>query len=286
MSLIACLPKLWGSGDINHSQSAISGGTLNVFQYTKHLIVGKNMKAPKACRPCREGKRRCLRRTHLIGEPCDPCLKRRIQCTGTPSRLPPTEPLSLLPRPATVSEWGSPGEDGTHSSIESLSGDQRQVDMDVEVALQLVDYYLGKVHNRSHSLFHPRLLREKVRGRLLNRALLLALCSIGSRFSTDAKVRELEVKLMEESKRRLLDDLENICIENVQTCILVANLCAAHLNPSSEALFFRRLTSFPSDLRSASQNETLIASFRNWNRHGSGHGPTHRVKARQRHIPD
>lgn len=45
---------------------------------------------------------------------------------------------------------------------------------------------------------------------------------------------------MDESKRLLLADLERICVENIQTCILLANLYAAHLNPSSEALFFRK----------------------------------------------
>lgn len=49
---------------------------------------------------------------------------------------------------------------------------------------------------------------------------------------------------MEKSKSVLLADLENICLENVQTCILIANLCDAHLNPQSEALYFRKLPSF------------------------------------------
>ncbi|CAJ0543881.1 Ff.00g039730.m01.CDS01 [Fusarium sp. VM40] len=62
---------------------------------------------------------------------------------------------------------------------------------------------------------------------------------MGARFDEDDEIRSLEGNYMEESKRLLLADLENICIENVQTCILIANLFAAHLNPSSEALFFR-----------------------------------------------
>lgn len=62
---------------------------------------------------------------------------------------------------------------------------------------------------------------------------------MGARFDEDGEIRALEDNYMEESKRLLLADLENICIENVQTCILIANLFAAHLNPSSEALFFR-----------------------------------------------
>ncbi|RSL74387.1 hypothetical protein CEP53_000283 [Fusarium sp. AF-6] len=49
----------------------------------------------------------------------------------------------------------------------------------------------------------------------------------------------MELSLLDESKRLLQSDLENICLENIQTCILIANLCASHGNPSSEALYFR-----------------------------------------------
>ncbi|KAF5672747.1 hypothetical protein FDENT_10549 [Fusarium denticulatum] len=62
---------------------------------------------------------------------------------------------------------------------------------------------------------------------------------MGARFDAHENIRALEDTYIGESKRLLLADLENICIENVQTCILIANLYAAHLNPSSEALFFR-----------------------------------------------
>jgi hypothetical protein len=110
----------------------------------------------------------------------------------------------------------------------------------VDVAARLVDYYLTKLHNRPHSLFHPATLKKQVQDGSINKALLLSICSMGARFDTDDEIRSLENTYSNESKRLLLADLENICIENVQTCILIANLYAAHLNPSSEALFFRK----------------------------------------------
>lgn len=105
---------------------------------------------------------------------------------------------------------------------------------------EVVKLYLEKLHDRPHSLFHPATLKAQVCDGLLNRALLLAICSTGSRFSLELEMRQLESRLMSESKSLLLADLETICVENIQCCILIANLCAAHLNPKSEALFFRK----------------------------------------------
>jgi hypothetical protein len=117
---------------------------------------------------------------------------------------------------------------------------ENSIDVSVDVAARLVDYYLTKLHNRPHSLFHPATLKKQVQDGSINKALLLSICSMGARFDTDDEIRSLENTYSNESKRLLLADLENICIENVQTCILIANLYAAHLNPSSEALFFRK----------------------------------------------
>lgn len=41
-----------------------------------------------------------------------------------------------------------------------------------------------------------------------------------------------------EAKRLLKEDVETICIGNVQACILVANTCGANNESTSEALFF------------------------------------------------
>jgi hypothetical protein len=192
------------------------------------------MKTPKACRQCREGKRRCIRPTQAVGEPCEPCEKRKLRCAGILGRQPPAATL-LFPKPER-----KPPVDG------AASVDSEALDISPEVATILVQYYLVKLHNRPHSLFHPARLLKQVADGSLSRPLLLALCSMGSRFSPDRTLRAREMCLMDESKRLLLADLENICVENIQTCILIANLCAAHLNPTSEALFFRT-TPFPGD---------------------------------------
>ncbi|KAK1708004.1 fungal-specific transcription factor domain-containing protein [Colletotrichum lupini] len=188
------------------------------------------MKPPKACRQCRESKRKCLRRILAVGEPCDTCRARSLPCASSLSRVPPS-PLPLLPRPEpapSLSNTSTP----TSTKTEGIS-------LPLHTAVLLVDYYLDKLHNRPHSLFHPAKLRQEVQDGSISRILLLAICSMGSRFALDEETRALEAGLMEESKRMLLANLENVCVENIQACILIANLCAAHLNPSSEALFFR-----------------------------------------------
>lgn len=199
------------------------------------------MKPPKACRNCRESKRKCARQSNRVGEPCDPCQQRNLVCAGSVARL-PTSPHSLLPKPAKI-----------HNEINSSETNEslcvRSQELPIHIATRLVDYYLDKLHNRPHSLFQPTKLRTQVQDGSVNKALLLAICSMGSRFDDNEQIRLLENSLMEESKRLLLTDLENICIENVQTCILIANLYAAHLNPSSEALFFRRYYPLPLNTR-------------------------------------
>ncbi|KAF5655842.1 hypothetical protein F25303_323 [Fusarium sp. NRRL 25303] len=180
------------------------------------------MKTPKACNECRRSKRKCSRRDGRVGDSCDQCQVKNLKCTASLANadLPPRV-HSLLPKSSLA----------THQDT--------SIDVPVDVAARLVDYYLTRLHNRPHSLFHPATLKRQVQDGSINKALLLSICSIGARFDHDDEIRSLENIYKNESKRLLLADLENICIENVQTCILIANLYAAHLNPSSEALFFR-----------------------------------------------
>lgn len=181
------------------------------------------MRPPKACHGCRQSKRKCTRRSGRVGDACDQCQAKNLKCAGALTSA-SARRLPLLPR----SE--SPIETTIHNAV----------DVKLDVAVRLVDFYLTKLHNRPHSLFHPATLRAQVQDGSLNKALLLAICSMGTRFDEDDQIRSLENSYMDESKRLLLADLERICIENVQTCVLLANLYAAHLNPSSEALFFRK----------------------------------------------
>ncbi|EWG54211.1 hypothetical protein FVEG_12476 [Fusarium verticillioides 7600] len=171
------------------------------------------MKPLKACTECRRIKRKCTRQNGRIGDPCDQWQMKNLKCTSCLTNV-TAQRLSLLPNLTTV-------------------------DIPVDVATRLVYHYLTKLHSRPHSLFHPATLKKQVQDGSVNKALLLAICSMGARFDARENIRSLEDTYIGESKRLLLADLDNICIENVQTCILIVNLYAAHLNPSSEALFFR-----------------------------------------------
>ncbi|KAF4991867.1 hypothetical protein FDECE_13894 [Fusarium decemcellulare] len=140
------------------------------------------MKQPTACRQCRESKRKCIRRG--AGNACVTCLRRRVQCDASLRKY-SALPSSLLPK-----------QPSTHDDTLHPNQSKPTLDLSTEVAQELVEHYLIKIHDRPHSLFHPPTLRDEA-------------------------------------------DLENICLENIQTCILIANLCAGHFNPSSEALYFR-----------------------------------------------
>lgn len=181
------------------------------------------MKPPTACRQCREAKRRCIRRG--VGEACTSCEKRRLRCGTRQAR----DSTNILPKP--------PGQ--VQQSPSQGPGLSPTPELTSLMAQELVEYYLAKIHDRPHSLFHQSTLLDNVRHGSINRALLLALCSMGCRFSADYRVQSMELSLLGESKRLLQADLENICLENVQTCILIANLCASHGNPSTGALYLR-----------------------------------------------
>lgn len=106
----------------------------------------------------------------------------------------------------------------------------------------LVHEYLSKVHGRPHSIFHAATLWKDIRDKRAGKALILAICAMGAHVSNQPVLRSLEPLLTAETKRLLQIDLERVCLENIQTCILVANLCVAHANQSSEFLFFRRFS--------------------------------------------
>jgi hypothetical protein len=107
------------------------------------------------------------------------------------------------------------------------------------MAVEMVEHYLDKVNTgRPHNLFHPATLRSQFRNGTIKKALLYAICAIGSKFSVNPDVREWEARLAAESKRLLQLDIENICLENVQACILISTMNVGSSN-SSEALYFR-----------------------------------------------
>ncbi|KAH8820309.1 hypothetical protein F5884DRAFT_849574 [Xylogone sp. PMI_703] len=58
------------------------------------------------------------------------------------------------------------------------------------------------------------------------------------RFSSNPQVCEKSSQFSTEAKKLVKQDLENICLENVQACILIGNLCLAESNPDAESLYF------------------------------------------------
>ena len=108
--------------------------------------------------------------------------------------------------------------------------------------MALVEIYLTKVHGQAHTVFHPPTLRQHLRNDSVPRALLCAMAAIGSKFSPDPQYRGVGRPLALEAKRLLQADMENICLENIQACILVSMLSAGNCNIASEALFIRKHT--------------------------------------------
>lgn len=103
----------------------------------------------------------------------------------------------------------------------------------------LVEVYLTKIHGQAHSIFHPPTLRRELRNNSMPKALLYSMSAIGSKFSPDLQHRRWGRHLALEAKRLLQLDMENICLENIQACILVSMLSAGNCHISSEALFIR-----------------------------------------------
>lgn len=197
------------------------------------ISADRNMKPPTACKQCREAKRRCIRRG--AGQACVTCEKRQLRC-GTRGTI--RDSTNILPKPPSQFQQSPPQESVSSPTLE----------LTPSLAQELVEYYLVKIHDRPHSIFHLPTIRDSVRDGTINRALLLSLCSMGCRFSADYRVKSMELSLLDESKRLLQADIENICLENIQTCILIANLCVSHGNPSSEALYFRTSSTQPAFL--------------------------------------
>jgi hypothetical protein len=192
------------------------------------------MKAPRACRQCRESKRKCVRRRRA-GESCEWCQHRSLKCSVE------------LPKGFAACSSSlfhlTPTEDGHPQTVTSKEHGNPAVLPKATIA-ELVELYLDKVHNRPHSIFHPPTLRAQLSSGSLSKPLIFALCAVGAKFSASPDHRRLEAQLTAEAKKMLLADLENICMENIQTCILVAILCSGNCQMSTEALFIRKRPAF------------------------------------------
>lgn len=184
------------------------------------------MKPATACRHCRVAKRRCIREGS--GLTCTPCRQRNLACGSADTQRREVRDTTRRTGPR---HRASPSRDGSPADIANcLSRGE---------FAELVENYLTKLHGQAHSIFHPPTLRSQLRSNSLPRVLLYAISALGSKFSPNPEHREVGRHLALEAKRLLQADMENICLENVQACILVSMLCAGNCHVSSEALFIR-----------------------------------------------
>lgn len=196
-----------------------------------------HMKLATACDPCRLSRRRCEHRA--IGQACALCESKRIRCSFVPTR--PSKAKTIRPAEAPIGSQPTLLDVSDTPAVAAASGSLRIEALPKAVVREMVEHYLTKVHNRPHSLFHPQSLMHSVDDGCIKRTLLYAICSMGCRFTADASLASLEPAFVAEAKRLLQVDFENVCVENIQACILVANLCAAQLQQHAEALYFRKL---------------------------------------------
>lgn len=175
------------------------------------------MKVAKSCLQCREAKKRCLQ---IQGEACSPCIKRKVQCSFEQSSRKQSR-RKLEPAITKDSE-----DSACPCSVLSTSA-----------ILDLVDRYIEYVHDKPHSLFHQPTLRQAVRYRTLRPVLLCGICGIGARFSNDIDVKGTSQRFADHAKQLLQHDLDNVCLENIQACILVASLCSSVSQIAAEALY-------------------------------------------------
>lgn len=183
----------------------------------------------KSCQQCRDAKRKCIPDKDSDSVPCcSRCLRHHLACSHSQ--------IQQLLRTRLEARQPSKESDHQTKTIDDFLADDASVQL-------LVHEYLAKIHGRPHSIFHAATLWKDIRERRVSKALILAICAMGAHVAAQPNLRSLEPLLTAESKRLLQIDLERVCLENIQTCILVANLCVAHENPSSEFLFFRKLSS-------------------------------------------
>lgn len=181
------------------------------------------MKLATACTQCRLAKKKCLQRDGQRS--CAYCRLKGLssQCSivvDAAKRQPPSQHSSAV-----------------KSGLGSLSSEASNL-LTTPTRVDLVDLYLAFIHDRPQTIFHAPTLRKQVRMGYTSEALLLALCSLGCRFSTQDSLRSLEGPMTKACKTALHVKLSSKDIEVVQACILVANLCAANMDPDGEALYF------------------------------------------------
>ena len=98
------------------------------------------MKTPTACAKCRQGKRRCTLGQH--GAACNECRRRGTPCSFAAKASLPSNERLILPQ--------------------HMSSGPAALVTDSKVRLDLGQLYLGLIHDKPHTMFHPPALRRQL----------------------------------------------------------------------------------------------------------------------------
>ncbi|OAL57458.1 hypothetical protein IQ07DRAFT_617715 [Pyrenochaeta sp. DS3sAY3a] len=178
------------------------------------------MKLATACSECRLTKRKCAQDPADPDAACFACQTRGIECSkpwANPKHLTRWQVPLLHIAPAAQNR-------GLIASSEAIK--------------DFVRLYFLYIHDRPHSLFHEPTLWAALEDGTLPESLIAAICALGCRFSANIGQRELTNLFVSRSKSMLGQNLEDMSIVNIQTCILLANSYAAEQNNRLEALYF------------------------------------------------
>lgn len=177
------------------------------------------MRSATACLECRATKRKCVQLDRAKPEDdCVGCRSRKVYCSKS-SRIQKSQRTASLITPAPCKDTSSdfPLHEDSHECIE---------------------LYFRFLHERPHSLFHEKTLWEQFRSGEISTCLLLAICTLGSRFSTRPDLRVLAATYQANCRAVFATQLEQISLPNIQTAILLANIYAAEQRNDLEALYF------------------------------------------------
>lgn len=101
-----------------------------------------------------------------------------------------------------------------------------------------MEQYLELIHGQPHTLFHPTLLKRRIRDGTESEAVVIAILAISARLSARKDVLARVDWLSRLARNTLKRDLDQIGIENIQASILVGNLLGTEGDVNAESLFF------------------------------------------------
>ncbi|KAH6643511.1 NADH dehydrogenase [Boeremia exigua] len=206
------------------------------------------MRRPTSCRECRIAKRKCTSNFASKHDACLECKSRTMRCSNT------NTPETILSIPTNHST----------SHLERLItsvGADPQLDSEYSSKIwKFVNLYFRYIHDRPHSLFHEPSIWKSLRTRSLPEQLWAAMCALGCRFSSDQNDRDSAPVFAEKSRSVLGQQLDHMTLENIQTCILLANWYAAVQKNDLEAMYFgiATRTALLTNIQERNKEDSLI----------------------------